>query len=55
VNEDVIAERVPDSLREIAAPLIPPVPMRRQGGGRRRIDDRRVLAPILYLTQAGCS
>jgi transposase len=55
VDEDVIAEWVPDSLWEIAAPLIPPVPMRRQGGGRRRIDDRRALAAILYLTQAGCS
>ena len=45
----------PDSLWELAAPLIPPAPVRRQGGGRRRIDDRRVLAAILYLTQAGCS
>lgn len=46
---------VPDSLWELASPLIPPAPTRAQGGGRRRTDDRRVLAAILYLTQAGCS
>ena len=45
----------PDSLWEIAAPLIPPAPVRAQGGGRRRVDDRAVLAAICYLTQAGCS
>ncbi len=44
-----------DSLRKIAQPLIPPAPRRPQGGGRRRVDDRRVLAAVLYLTQAGCS
>jgi transposase len=46
---------VPDQLWEIAAPLIPPAPTRPQGGGRRRIDNRTVLAAILYLTKAGCS
>ncbi|RKF22947.1 IS5 family transposase [Micromonospora globbae] len=45
----------PDDLWEIAAPLIPPAPVRRQGGGRRRVDDRAVLAAIVYVTQAGCS
>jgi transposase len=35
--------------------LIPPAPVRRQGGGRRRVDDRAVLAAIVYVTQAGCS
>jgi transposase len=35
--------------------LIPvPVP-RPQGGGKRRADDRAVLAAIVYLVQAGCS
>jgi len=42
-------------LWEIAEPLIPPAPRRAQGGGRRRVDDRAVLAAIVYLTQAGCS
>ncbi|WP_425553967.1 transposase [Dactylosporangium salmoneum] len=44
----------PDALWEIAAPLIPPAPVRAQGGGRRRVDDRAVLAAICYLTQTGC-
>jgi transposase len=42
-------------LWEIAQPLIPVPPRRRQGGGRRRVDDRAVLAAIVYLVQAGCS
>jgi transposase len=50
VDEDVIEKWAPESLWEIVAPLIPPAPRRPQGGGRRR-----VLAAILYLTQAGCS
>ena len=45
----------PDDLWEIAQPLIPVPPRRRQGGGRRRVDDRAVLAAIVYLVQAGCS
>jgi len=40
---------------EIARPLIPTPPQRRQGGGRRRVDDRAVLAAIVYLVQARCS
>ena len=33
-----------------------PLPAKRpQGGGRRRVDDRAVLAVIVYLVQAGCS
>ncbi|WP_372472172.1 transposase [Jidongwangia harbinensis] len=28
---------------------------RPQGGGKRRADDRAVLAAIVYLVQAGCS
>ncbi|NJP35493.1 IS5 family transposase [Micromonospora thermarum] len=44
----------PDALWELAAPLIPPALVRPQGGDRRRVDDRAVLAAICYLTQAGC-
>jgi transposase len=35
--------------------LIPAQTPRRQGGGKRRADDRAVLAAIVYLVQAGCS
>jgi transposase len=45
----------PDGLWEIAAPLIPAAPARRQGGDRRRTDNRAVLAAILYVCKAGCS
>ncbi|WP_374103673.1 transposase [Micromonospora sp. U56] len=45
----------PDDLWEIAAPLIPAGPVRPQGGGRRQVDDRAVLAAIVYVIQAGCS
>ncbi|MFC4996329.1 transposase [Dactylosporangium cerinum] len=33
-------------------PVPPPRP---QGGGKRRADDRAVLAALLYMVQAGCS
>jgi transposase len=46
---------VPDQLWQIAGPLIPATPVRPQGGGRQRVDDRAVLAAILYVTQTGCS
>src|SRR4051812_22911824 len=55
MDGEVIRRWVPDSLWRIAQPLIPPAATRVQGGRRRRVDDRRVLAAILYLTQAGCS
>lgn len=51
----MIGRWVPDSLWELMKPLIPAAPQRRQGGGRQRVDDRRVFAAILYVTQAGCS
>lgn len=46
---------VPDELWKIAKPLITPPPRRPQGGGIARVDDRAVLAAIVYVTQAGCS
>src|SRR3712207_1589655 len=45
----------PNALWELAAPLIPAAPVRAQGGGRRRVDDRAVLAAICYVTESGCS
>jgi transposase len=35
--------------------VIPAAPRRPQGGGWRRVDDRAVLAAIVYVIQAGCS
>ena len=45
----------PNGLWQVARPLIPVAAKRPQGGGRRRADDRAVLAAIAYLVQAGCS
>lgn len=45
----------PDPLWQIARVLIPPHPKPAQGGGRRRIDDRALLAAILYVLGTGCS
>lgn len=45
----------PDDFWEIAGPLIPQQAKRPQGGGKRRADDRAVLAAIVYMVQAGCS
>jgi transposase len=45
----------PEPLWQLTRPLLPPSPQRPQGGGRRRLDDRAVLAAILYVLQTGCS
>jgi transposase len=45
----------PDDFWQVAQPLIWVPAARPQGGGKRRIDDRAVLAAIVYLVQAGCS
>ena len=48
MDEDVsdVERWCPDSLWEIAEPLIPPAPVRPQGGSRKRMDDHAVLAAI---------
>lgn len=35
--------------------MLPAHPQRHQGGGRRRHDDRAVLAAVLYVLQTGCA
>jgi|SRR5690606_16632336 len=55
MNEE-IRRYCPDELWDIAEPLVPPVPPRHQGGGRRRkVPDRAVLAALIYLDRTGCS
>jgi transposase len=55
VVDDMIRTWAPDDFWSAALPLIPVPPPRPQGGGKRRVDDRAVLAAILYMVQAGCS
>jgi transposase len=45
----------PEPLWLLACSLLPDAPQRHQGGGRRRLDDRAVLAAILYVLQTGCA
>lgn len=45
---------VPDELWELFQRVVPPAPVRRQGGGRRRHGDREVLAAIVFVATSGC-
>lgn len=45
----------PEAFWHLAQPLLPPHPERHQGGGRRRTDDRAILAAIMYVLGSGCS
>jgi transposase len=46
---------VPDELWELFQRVVPPAPTRPQGGGRRRVGDRVVLAAIVYVATTGCA
>ncbi|MEU6721001.1 IS5 family transposase [Nonomuraea sp. NPDC046802] len=46
---------VPEKLWELFQQVVPPAPTRSQGGGRRRVDDRTVLAAIVYVATTGCA
>jgi transposase len=52
---DDVEKYCPDALWHLAQPLLPPHPERHQGGGRRRTDDRAMLAAIVYVLESGCS
>ncbi|MEU7583529.1 transposase [Streptomyces sp. NPDC041068] len=46
---------VPDGLWKLFQDVVPSVPQRPQGGGRRRCDDRAVLAAIVFVATTGCT
>ncbi|GAA3478216.1 hypothetical protein GCM10018966_027460 [Streptomyces yanii] len=46
---------VPDELWELFQRVVPEVPSRPQGGGRRRHGDREVLAAIVFVVTSGCT
>lgn len=53
---DALARRiVPDELWRVTDSLIPPAKVRPQGGGRPRVDDRAVLAGVVFVLTSGSS
>jgi transposase len=46
---------VPDDLWAVVHPVLPPAAVRPQGGGRARIDDRRIFVAIVYVLTAHCA
>nr|WP_243761775.1 IS5 family transposase [Streptomyces sp. YIM 98790] len=46
---------VPDELWELFQRVVPPAPIRPQGGGCRRHGDREVLAAIIFVATSGCT
>lgn len=52
---NIVERLVSDGLWEIFQDVAPEPPVRAQGGGRRRCDDRAVLAAIVYVATSGCT
>jgi transposase len=53
-ESDSVRELVPDELWELFRTIVPAKLVQRpQGGGRRRADDRQVLAAIVYVATTG--
>lgn len=50
----VVQRLVPDELWELFEQVVPPKPTRPQDGGRRRYEDRQVLAAIVFVATSGC-
>ena len=51
----IVERLVPDGLWELFQRVVPAVPTRPQGGGRRRYGDREVLAAIIFVATSGCT
>ncbi|MBK3585772.1 transposase [Streptomyces sp. MBT57] len=52
---EMVRQLVSDRLWELFLRVMPEAPVRPQGGGRRRADDRGVLAAILFVATSGCT
>ncbi|PSL57919.1 putative transposase of IS4/5 family DUF4096 [Saccharothrix carnea] len=53
---DQLSRRLaPDALWHIVKPLAPPAGVRTQGGGRGCVDDRQILAAIVFVVTSECS
>ncbi len=55
VTTKLVERLVPDCLWELFQRVVPPAPVRPQGGGRRRHGDRELLAAIVFVATSGCT
>jgi transposase len=55
IVERIVERLVPDELWSLFSRVVPEVPSRPQGGGRRRHGDREVLAAIVFVATSGCA
>lgn len=53
--DDLSHRLVPDGLWVLVEPLIPVAPIRPQGGGRPRVDDRAMFTAIVFVPTSGCA
>ncbi len=51
----MVERLVPEELWELFQRVVPPAPVRPQGGGRCRYGDREVLAAIIFVATTGCA
>ncbi|MFF9839230.1 IS5 family transposase [Streptomyces sp. NPDC013740] len=51
----MVERLVPTALWDLFQRVVPEVPSRPQGGGRRRHGDRKVLAAIVFVATSGCT
>ncbi|MGD6741821.1 IS5 family transposase [Streptomyces sp. BH106] len=51
----LVERMAPEDLWELFQRVVPPAPVRPQGGGHRRRGDREVLAAIIFVATSGCT
>jgi transposase len=51
----LVERMAPEDLWELFQRVVPPAPVRPQGGGHRRRGDHEVLAAIIFVATSGCT
>lgn len=51
----LVERMAPEDLWTLFERVVPPAPVRPQGGGHRRRGDREVLAAIIFVATSGCT